>query len=179
MRNDIQTFAARALDEEIDQVEKCDVSVMFVGLNPVINDRLQKRRAEILQRSKSARLHSDTSVCIFSSQHSNPSRSHKPTWGNLRCECQSETEGSVKAGNMLTDLHGTLSQPDHFKKHDIFHAVFLVVTVHASRPFPRSFPLLSRALLSFLRLKQSDNTGQHWRTGSNSPQVKNGYIQWL
>lgn len=79
MRNDIQTFAARALDEEIDQVEKCDVSVMFVGLNPVINDRLQKRRAEILQRSKSARLHSDTSVCIFSSQHSNPSRSHKPT----------------------------------------------------------------------------------------------------
>ncbi len=40
MRNDIQTFAARALDEEIDQVEKCDVSVMFVGLNPVINHRL-------------------------------------------------------------------------------------------------------------------------------------------
>lgn len=38
MRNYIQTFAARALDEEIDQVQKCDVSVVFVGLNPVIDD---------------------------------------------------------------------------------------------------------------------------------------------
>lgn len=119
------------------------------------------RRAENSQRSKSARLHSGTSVCKFSCQHSNPSRSYKPTWGNLReCECQSVTEGSVKSGNMLTDLHGTLPQPDHFKKHDIFHAVFLVVTVHASSSFPRSFPLLSRALLTFLRLKQSDITGQ-------------------
>lgn len=42
MRNDIQTFAARALDEEIDQVEECHISVVFVGLDPVINDRLQK-----------------------------------------------------------------------------------------------------------------------------------------
>lgn len=84
----------------------------------------------------------------------------EPTWENFKCECQSETEGSLKAGNMLTDLHGTLPQPDHLKKHDIFHAVFLVVTVHASSSFTHPFPLFSRALLSFLRLKQRNITGQ-------------------
>lgn len=41
-RNNIQTFAARTLDKEIDQVEECDIPVVFVGLDPVINDRLQK-----------------------------------------------------------------------------------------------------------------------------------------
>lgn len=40
----ICTFTARALDEEVDEVQKCYISVLLVRLDPVINDRLKKFR---------------------------------------------------------------------------------------------------------------------------------------
>ena len=39
----VPTFTAGALDEEVDQVQECNVSIVLVRLNPVINDRLKEK----------------------------------------------------------------------------------------------------------------------------------------
>lgn len=39
----IFTFTARALNEEVDQVQESNISVVFVCLDPVVNNRLEKK----------------------------------------------------------------------------------------------------------------------------------------
>ena len=43
-KNPLLTFTARALNKKINQLQKGDVTIIFICLNPVINNRLKKKK---------------------------------------------------------------------------------------------------------------------------------------